>query len=109
MEGNRVRGPCFMAKQDWAHGKHGRSVSYQGRLLWLWGAWRAIGGGRTALITGIGHVPICQGLERRQTVFVHWDTVQGFCEHCQQVGLIFLIYLLKGGEKKRGKREKKTF
>lgn len=82
----------------------GRSCwTYQGRLLRLWGAWRAVRGGGTAPVTGIGHVPICQGLKRRQSVLIHWDAVQGLCKHCQQVGLIFFIYLLRRGE--RGKTE----
>lgn len=67
----------------------------QGRLLRLGGVWGAVGGGGTALVTGIGHVPVCQGLKRRQSVLVHRDAVQGLCKHCQQVGLIFFIYLLK--------------
>lgn len=79
----------------------GKRKPYQGGLLWLWGAWRAIGGGGTALIAGVGHVPICQGFKRRQSVLVHRDTVQGFCEHCQQVGLIFFIYLLRKWQRKR--------
>lgn len=76
--------------------------SYQG-LLRLWGAWRAVRGGGTAPVTGIGHVPICQGLKRRQSVLIHRDAVQGLCKHCQQVGLIFFIYLLRRG--KGGKTE----
>lgn len=72
--------------------------TYQGRLLGLWGAGRAVRGGWTALVTGIGHVPICQGLKRRQSVLIHRDAVQGLCKHCQQVGLIFFIYLLRRGE-----------
>lgn len=71
---------------------------YQRRLLWLWGAWRAVRGGGTAPVTGIGHVPICQGLKRRQSVLIHRDAVQGLCKHCQQVGLIFFIYLLRRGK-----------
>lgn len=74
-------------------------LSYQRRLLGLWGAWRAVRGGGTAPVTGIGHVPICQGLKRRQSVLIHRDAVQGLCKHCQQVGLIFFIYLLRRGKK----------
>lgn len=80
--------------------RRGRAVwSYQGGLLGLWGARRAVRGGGTAPVTGIGHVPICQGLKRRQSVLIHRDAVQGLCKHCQQVGLIFFIYLLGGGGK----------
>lgn len=90
----------------------GKRKPYQGGLLWLWGAGRAIRGGGTALITGVGHVPICQGFKRRQSVLVHGDTVQGFCEHCQQVGLIFFIYLLRKwqrkGARKRTEGENRT-
>lgn len=73
--------------------------SYQGWLLRLWGARRAVRGGWTAPVTGIGHVPVRQGLKRRQSVLIHRDAVQGLCKHCQQVGLIFFIYLLRRWQK----------
>lgn len=82
--------------------------SYQGRLLRLWGARRAVRGGWTAPVTGIGHVPICQGLKRRQSVLIHRDAVQGLCKHCQQVGLIFFIYLLRRGKNREGRQRQKT-
>lgn len=88
--------------------RRGGGRSYQGRLLGLWGAGRAVRGGWTAPVTGIGHVPICQGLKRRQSVLIHRDAVQGLCKHCQQVGLIFFIYLLRRGEGGETEAEKQT-